>query len=265
MSVTGYLGPSGSYSELAARMSGRGEARAFPSFRALVGALTAGEVEGIVLPVENSLNGGVMQNLDLLQDTTGIIAVEEERVTIEHRLVMLEGADAGGITRIYSHPQALEQCAGYLFSRFPEARQIATPSTSACIDMIKTVRDAGIVGRGFSRPGYVLLPDIISDEPLNFTQFLYVVRGDESLLSRTRKVFLSFVCTHRPGSLNGALSAFAAEGINMTKIESRPIKDIPGEYRFFIEIEGDYSSPEVRRALRSLADMCRSIKILGGY
>ena len=100
MSVTGYLGPSGSYSELAARMSGRGEARAFPSFRALVGALTMGEVEGIVLPVENSLNGGVTQNLDLLQDTPGIIAVEEERVTIEHRLVMLEGADAGGITRI---------------------------------------------------------------------------------------------------------------------------------------------------------------------
>lgn len=262
---TGYLGPEGSYSQAAAQAFGFADGVPYPSFYALVRDLSAGALDGIVLPIENSLNGGVMQNLDLMQETDGIIAVREVNIKIEHRLVMLEGAGPEDIKTIYSHAQALGQCAKFLYSHFPLARQVQTASTSACTEMIKTKADAGIVSSHFSRAGYKLLPQSISDEQLNFTQFLYVVRGGAQSDRHSDKVFLSFVCAHRPGALNAALSVFASDGLNMTKIESRPIKDKVGEYRFFIEIEADYSSPVTRAALSSLKDMCRSIKILGCY
>lgn len=262
---TGYLGPEGSYSQAAASALGLDGALPYPSFYALFRALASGELDGIVLPIENSLNGGVMQNLDLMQEAEGIIAVREVNIKIEHRLVTLEGAREEDITTIYSHPQALGQCAKYLYSHFPLARQIQTASTSACVDMIKSRSDAGIVSSHFSRGGYVLHPDCISDEKLNFTQFLYVVRGAPDFGRPSKKIFLSFVCAHRPGALNAALSVFARDGVNMTKIESRPIKDRVGEYRFFIEAEADISSPKTSAALSSLKDMCRSIKILGCY
>ena len=121
---TGYLGPEGSYSQIAARLLAQGEYLPYPSFYALVGALQENSVDGIVLPVENSLNGGVMQNLDLLQDAEGITAVREVNVRIDHRLVTLKGADLDGITAVYSHAQALGQCAKFLHANLPQAKLI---------------------------------------------------------------------------------------------------------------------------------------------
>ncbi len=260
-----YLGPEGSYSQTAAQKFCLGDIRPYPSFYAVVGALSRGEVDGAVLPVENSLNGGVMQNLDLLQDAEGLIAVKELNLKIDHRLVTLKGAPLSGITTIYSHRQALGQCAKYIHAHFPKAQLIETNSTSACLSMIKTPADAGIVGAQSVDERFSLSDECISDEQLNYTQFLYVVKGMPDPSLHSKKIFLSITCTHRPGALIGALSVFAKDNINLTKIESRPIKDRVGEYRFFIEIEADYAAPSVQSALRSLADMCSSIKILGCY
>lgn len=261
----GYLGPEGSYSQIAAQKLNMGDPKPYPSFFALVTALSRGEADGIVLPVENSLNGGVMQNLDLLQDAQGLIAVKEINVKIDHRLVTLKGAPLSGITTIYSHSQALGQCAQYIHSRFPAAKLVPTQSTSACLSKIKTPADAGIVGAQIVDDKFQLSEECISDEQLNYTQFLYVVKGSPDVTKHSRKVFLSVTCAHRPGALIGALSVFARDGVNLTKIESRPIKDRPGEYRFFIEVEADYSSPRMRSALHSLSEACSSVKILGCY
>ena len=184
-----------------------------------------------------------------------------------HRVVALrkKGADHAAVKRIYSHPQALGQCARYLNTFFPEAELIATASTSAAVAMVRTPADAGIVGPLPVGDKFELSPCTISDEPRNYTQFLLVERGTPDFSRPSEKVFLSFSCLHRPGSLIGALSAFASAGINMTRIESRPIKDRRGEYRFFVEIEADASLPQTQSALRSLEDMCSSIKILGCY
>lgn len=265
MSTIGYLGPEGSYSQTAARQFNMGEPVPYPSFYALVSALEGGEVDGIVLPVENSLNGGVMQNLDLLQETEGLLAVKELNLKIDHRLITLKGADLGGITTIYSHSQALGQCAKYIHAHFPSARLVPTQSTSACISKIQSFSDAGIVGLQPVGDKFQLSSECISDEQLNYTQFLYVVKGMPNMSRHSRKMFLSITCAHRPGSLIAALSVFARDGVNMTRIESRPIKDRPGEYRFFIEVEADYASLRTRSALRSLADSCSSVKILGCY
>ena len=264
-SVTGYLGPEGSYSHIAAKKLAEGEIAPFQSFFLLVKALKEGAVDAIVLPVENSLNGGVTQNLDLLQETDGICAVAETLVKIEHRLVTLKGADLSKITTIYSHQQALGQCAKYLCSHFPKAALRQTSSTSGCLEMIKSPSDAGIVGCHCVAEGLEMSKECISDEPLNFTQFLLVKRGSAEDCKKSAKIYFSVTCLHRPGALVSALSVLARRGINMTKIESRPIKDKVGEYRFFIETEADCGAENTRAAMKELRENCSSVKILGCY
>ena len=263
--LIGYLGPDGSYSQLAAQKLGPGRERAYPSFFALVDALGRGEVDGIALPVENSLNGGVVQNLDLLKESQGLIATREVIIPIDHRLLTLKGADPGGITAVYSHAQALGQCSKYLHEHFPGARLVPTPSTSACVGKIKTMSDAGIVGAQFRGEGYDLSAENISDRPSNHTQFLYVERGGPDPSRHCSKIFLCLTCAHRPGALLSVLSVFARDGVNLTRIESRPLKDRVGEYAFFIEAEADYASPSTQAAMHRLNEACSSVKLLGCY
>lgn len=266
MEVIGYLGPDGSYSQLAAQKLCNGSRFAeYPSFFALMNALTGGKVNGIVLPIENSINGGVMQNLDLLEETKGVLAVAEITVRIDHRLVTLKGADKSKISAVYSHIQALEQCSKYLTANFPEARRVPTESTSGCLKMIKTECDAGIVGSHCATEGYETSEECISDEPENFTQFLLVKKLAEPQSAHSSKIYFSVTCRHEPGALVSLLSVLSSHSLNMTKIESRPIKDKPGEYRFFIEMEADYASANAQRALNEIREGSLSFKLLGCY
>ena len=261
-SVTGYLGPEGSYSHIAAKKLAEGEIAPFPSFFLLVKALKEGAVDAIVLPVENSLNGGVTQNLDLLQETDGICAVAETLVKIEHRLVTLKGADLSKITTIYSHQQALGQCAHYLDAVLPKAERISTRSTAHSLALLDA-HSAGIVGAHIRAEGVVLSGENIADVKNNFTQFFLLRRRSEGIPSKGGTVFFSAVCEHRPGSLLALLECFSARGINLTRIESRPIPRTPGEYRFFIEI--DAQPQTARPALEAARRVCSSFRILGVY
>lgn len=266
MPAIGYLGPSGSYSMLAAeKLRPDYKKVAYPSFRLLAEALINGETDVIVLPVENSLNGGINQNLDLLQATDGIIASEQCAVKIDHRLATLAGAEKSGICRIYSHQQALEQCGEYLFLNFPEAKLIATQSTSASLDMIKTFADAGIVGAHVSRAGMELSAENIADEKNNVTHFLLIKKGLADTSRSCNFIFFSATCRHAPGELNALLAVLGEEGLNMTKIQSRPIKGRTGEYRFFIEVEADISRACVQNALKKFKNRANSFKLLGIY
>ncbi|MCD8286660.1 MAG: ACT domain-containing protein [Clostridia bacterium] len=263
---TGYLGPVGSYSEIAAeRIMPDAEKVAYQNFPLLMKALLSKETDVIVAPIENSINGGVLQNIDLLQSTDGVIAVQECVVHIDHRLATLTGAPLSGIRNIYSHQQALDQCARYINANFPTARLIATSSTAASIAKIQSPEDAGICGSHIKAEGITLSEENIADEKNNFTHFLLIVRGTADETRPSRKVYFSFTCRHEPGALYNILKVMADDNVNMTKIESRPIKDKPGEYRFFIEIEGDYSSPAIRRTLSCVAEAANSFKILGTY
>ena len=262
----GYLGPEGSYSYLAAKKTApEGALIAYDSFPLLFRALTQGEVDCIVIPIENSLNGGVTQNIDLLQSTPGILAVEECEIRIEHRLAVLKGASAEGIENIYSHRQALDQCAIYLFENFPKAKLFATPSTSASLDMVKCKEDACIVGAHTVREGITLIDENISDYKDNLTHFLKVVRGIADENRPTEKIYFSVTCPNISGSLLKLLQRVSAHGLNMTKLQSRPIKDRTNEFRFFIEIECDYSKEEVKRAVEDIMAGALSFKLLGTY
>lgn len=261
-----YLGPEGSYSQLAARKFRVGaELIACPSFRAAVELLKDGGCDFAALPIENSLNGAVLANIDLLQSTEGVFAQEHIRLPLDHRLATLEGADIRGISRIFSHEQPLAQCADYLYNNFPAAQLIAAPSTAASLDAIKSPADAAIVGAHVKRDGITLSPCNIADFPHNFTDFLLVRRGSADESAQTDKIFFSVTCRHKSGALLDILGPMRAGGLNMTKIQSRPIKGSSGEYRFFIEVEGDYSDIRVREVLDGVRRTSLSLKLIGAY
>lgn len=258
------LGPAGSYSELAARELCKGcEIVLCHSFSDAVSLLVGGEADCAVLPVENSLNGGVLPVLDLLAGAD-IFGEEEYMLPIDHRLATLEGVRREDIKTVYSHEQALGQCAQYLHENFPSAALIATASTAESVSRLDRT-SAGIVGAHVKREGLVLSAENIADNKQNFTRFLRVVRGDEGRARRSSMVFLCAECAHQPGSLLGLLAIFYRYGLNLTRIESRPLKDSFGQYRFFIEFAGDIASAKIREALSEVKAYCTAFKLLGAY
>ena len=264
--IIGYLGPQGTYSEVAAEKLCRGAKKvAYPSFFTLFSALVSGDVDEIAVPIENTLNGAVTQNLDLLQETEGVYAYSACALEIDHRLITLKGADESKIKRVYSHGQALAQCAKYLAAHFPNAQLIETASTAECFEKIESAEDAGIAGAHCKKAGFEFSDKNVSDVENNYTQFLLIKRGQPPKDAQSDRIFFSVTCRHKVGALVELLTVLKDSGINMTEIESRPIKDKTGEFRFFMEVEGDYSDDNIKAALEKLKGAANSFKFLGCY
>ncbi len=277
-----FLGPEGSYSHLAAKEFLKTEIKVkkgandwdecvpFRNFPEVLAAVENGRVDGAAIPIENSIQGGVSQNLDLLQEYAELYAVKELVLRVDHRLVYKEGVKLSEIGRIYSHRQALDQCAAYLSKEMPFASLRETESTGFGISRAmedESGKSAAIAGAHIEnlRAGFVMGAECISDEKNNYTHFLLIKKGKETLPENSDRVFFSAVCPHRPGSLIQLLQLIAKSGINMTKIESRPVKNRPGDYRFFIEADCDISSLEVTEMLSSIEKNTLECKILGAY
>lgn len=261
--VISCLGPQGSYSELAAGKLRKGCGIVLcTTFTDAVKRLVRGETDYAVLPVENSLNGGVLESLDLLE-AEDIFGIEEILLPIDHRLATLEGTRAEDIECVYSHEQAIGQCKEYLARVFPHARLLCTSSTVESLSKLDA-HSAGIVGAHVRREGVVLSAENIADNKSNFTRFMLVERR-KGEPDRSAMVFLCAVCAHKPGSLVNLLKIFQRYSLNLTRIESRPVKDAFGQYRFFIEIAGDIGSDRVRSALREARAYCAQFKLLGAY
>lgn len=277
-----FLGPEGSYSHLAAKAFLETEATGgktvndwdecipFRNFPEVLSAVMNGRVDAAALPIENSLQGGVSQNLDLLQATEGLYAVKEYVLRIEHRLIYKEGVKFSEIGRVYSHRQALDQCSKFLDREMPFASLRETESTA--FGLTKAMEDdsgksAAIAGAhaGHLRNGFVVGEECISDEKNNFTHFLLVKKGEESVPETSERVFFSATCPHRKGGLLELLQLIAKYEINMTKIESRPIKNRPGDFRFFIEAECDIGSNEVKEMFAAIRANTLECKLLGAY
>ena len=277
-----FLGPEGSYSHLAAKLflkeeGGKttyinqwDECVPFRNFQEVLSAVAMDRVDAAAIPIENSLQGGVSQNLDLLQDFSDLFATKEAVIRIDHRLAYKAGTPLAQIGRVYSHRQALDQCAGFLNSELSFAALRETESTGFGLARAmedETGKSAAIVGAHTEnlRSGFVMSEESIADEKNNFTHFLLIKKGKGALPTISDKVFFSAVCPHRPGSLVELLAIIAKAGINMTKIESRPVKNRPGDYRFFIEADCDISSEEVRKMFENIGESTLEYKLLGAY
>lgn len=259
------LGPDGSFSELAAESFCPGaEILLTRTFAEAADKLLSGEVDAAALPIENSTQGGVRQNLDILERFSDFYAVKEIVLPVDHRLVTREGVPLSAVERVYSHEQAIGQCLSYLRRALPDAEYVFTDSTAAGLSMLDD-RSAGIVGSHVKKQGYVLSSENIADEKSNRTHFLLVRRGKEHLPEHSEKAFVCVSLSHRPGTLLKFLQTIESFGLNLTKIESRPIPSSPGEYRFFIEFEGDIADKTVQYALNTLENSCRSFRVLGVY
>ncbi len=277
-----FLGPEGSYSHLAAKVFLQTESTGtkklndwdecipFRNFPEVLAAVQNGRVDAAAVPIENSLQGGVSQNLDLLQDEEDLYAVKEYVLRIEHRLIYKEGMKLSEIGRVYSHRQALDQCAKYLDREMPFASLRETESTA--FGLTKAMEDdsgksAAIAGSHAVRlrSGFVIGEECISDEKNNFTHFLLVKKGKNCLPAHSERVFFSAVCPHRKGSLLELLQIIAQYNINMTKIESRPVKNRPGDFRFFIEADCDIGTSDVQDMLAAIRDNTLECKLLGAY
>ena len=151
------------------------------------------------------------------------------------------------------------------FASLREAESTAFGITKAMED--DSGKSAAIAGAHAThlRSGFVLGKECISDEKNNFTHFLLIKKGEESLPKKSARVFFSAVCPHKPGSLLELLQIIAQHGINMTKIESRPVKNRPGEYRFFIEADCDLGSTEVTEMLKNIRSNTLECKLIGAY
>ena len=273
-----YLGPEGSYSHVAAKAlmknetseAGWNECVPFRNFSEVLDAVYTEKVGAGVIPIENSLQGGVLQALDLLQSSNDLYAVKELIVRVDHRLIYKEGVKLSEIGRIYSHRQALDQCVGFLRKECPFAALKDTESTAFGVTRAmedETGKSAAIGGAHTERlrKGFVMSEESISDEKNNFTHFLLIKKGENSLPKTSEKIFFSTVCAHKPGSLVELLKIIGQHGVNMTKIESRPVKNTPGEYRFFIEAECDIASKDVQNMLEAVKAYTLECKLLGVY
>lgn len=277
----GFQGEHGAYSEEAIFKQFGREVEAVPtaSIHEVFSLTEAGAVDVGVVPVENSVEGSINETYDMLL-SSNLTVVGEVILRVVHCLIALRSAKLRGIKVIYSHPQALAQCRGFVTSLGVEP--VVTYDTAGSVKMIKERRlegAAAIAGeRAAAIYGLRVLKKGIEDYSTNSTRFLIVAReareGHEGVsprrpgrggVSRGTKTSLIFAVPHTPGSLYNALEIFAHERINLTKIESRPTKEHPWEYYFFVDFQGHREDAKVVRVLSELAKKTTFLKVLGSY
>ena len=224
-------------------------------------------VDAGVVPIENSLEGAVTHTLDRFIDFTDTpVKIHGEiEQPIRHYLLTFKGAKLTEIAGVSSHPQALDQCRQWLAEHLAHAALRETNSTADAVSQVLRLnaRYAAIGRKELAdRQGLKAMP--IPDQRDNKTRFLVLGHG-EPKKGKRNKTSILLALKDTPGALHDALVPFKRQGINLTKIESRPSKKKAWEYLFFIDFEGHASEPRVQRALNALSRSTSLLRILGSY
>lgn len=233
--------------------------------------VVSGSVDGAVLPIENSLHGSVAEHYDLLLEMP--VRVERESLLrIRHNVIAAPGVKLGEVRRVMSHPVALSQCRKFLATH-PEFEVVPFYDTAGSVKhvMAEGLRDAAGLAPELAASWYgaeVLMAGV-EDHADNYTRFHLIRRegADENgfgPLGEPNKMSVAFAIEHRPGTLVAALERLAAAGVNLTKIESRPVPGSPWEYVFYVDARFD-SWQRAEAALWALREHCRMVKVLGRY
>jgi prephenate dehydratase len=279
--IVAFQGERGAFSEEAARklLGGVISVAPCPRFEDVFRSLKEARATGAVVPIENTLAGSVHENYDHLQNFE-LPIVAETSVRIVHNLITKKGVKFSDIRRVYSHPVALNQCLNF-FSQNPAIERVPFYDTAGSVKMImeEGLEDAAAIASAVAAQiyGARILRRSIEDDRQNFTRF-FLLRRPAGVRRRALplhtaaagsdtqwKTSLVFSVRNVPGALFRALAAFALRDLNLTKIESRPLRGKPWEYLFYLDFLGRLDSPNARNALNHLRELADSLRILGCY
>jgi prephenate dehydratase len=267
-----YQGEPGAFSEDAARAFVGGDAALLPCWRFddVFAAVEDGRAEYGVLPIENTLAGSVPASYDLLSERSLVIVGETVR-RISHCLLAPRGSRIADLRRVLSHPVALAQCEGF-FRGHPGVEAVPVYDTAGAVARVMregSPDQAAIAGRRAAAVyGADVLADALEDHPQNYTRFLLVARagaGARQAGAYGRKTSLVFHVANRPGALYECLGHFASRGVDLARIESRPLVGRPFEYAFHLDLLGDAGDAPVAEAVAALARSTAMLRILGSY
>ncbi len=236
-----------------------------PTFDALFDAVLTGAADRAVVPIENSLAGSIHENYDRLRAHPLHIAAETQ-LRIVHCLIGRPEAKLEDIVRVASHPVALAQCRKFFADR-PHVEAIAAYDTAGSV--LELMRDgsprhAAIASSLAARIyGGVVLLEGIEDDPQNYTRFLILAR-EPGPIEMATKTSIVFTLQNVPGALYRALGAFSTRGVDLSKIESRPLRGRPWEYEFHLDVLGDPRA-EAGNAIEDLREMSKEFRLLGSY
>ena len=247
------------------------EAVPYPRFEDVFRALRARKINAAVIPIENTLAGSVHENYDHLTHFEVRIAAETN-VRIVHNLIAPPGVRFQDIRKVYSHPVALNQCLRF-FARYRKAERTPFYDTAGSVEMIMKDRPPGGAAIASSLAaklyGGHILKRSIEDDRRNFTRFFLLYPSKRfPRIKRTAKQWktsLVFATRNTPGALFRSLSAFALRDLNLTKIESRPLRGKPWEYLFYVDFLGHEEEAGVKNALRHLGELADFLRVLGSY
>ncbi len=274
-----FQGERGAFSEHAARLhfAADVETVAEPDFRAVFEAVLRTHVRWGIVPVENSLTGSIHQNYDLLLQYPDVRIVGEQKIRIVHNLIGFPATAVADIRRVYSHPQGLAQCATFLDAH-PEWERVSWDDTAGAVRHVAETGDranAAIASEEAARVyGLAVLHQGIEANPQNYTRFVVIERvpggeGDEAPASgrtgRPDKASLCFATADRPGALFAALEVLAERGLNMKKLESRPIPGRPWQYQFYLDVDVPADRAAFDAAVAALAGATEDLRVLGIY
>ena len=271
-----FQGERGAFSEEAARKLLGQEIAVEPCarFEDVFRSLKQGRATGAVVPIENTLAGSIHENYDHLQNFD-LPIVAETSVRIVHNLIAPKGVSFAKISRVFSHPVALNQCLSF-FSQNQQIEKVSFYDTAGSVKMLMEERltDAGAIASTVAAGIYRarILRRSIEDDRQNFTRFFLLRRPETARKSIAAagdavqwKTSLVFSTNNTAGALFRALAAFALRDLNLTKIESRPLRGKPWEYLFYLDFLGRVDSPVARNALSHLRELADYLRVLGCY
>jgi len=270
-----YLGPAGTFTEDALReaLAGGGwEALRTATIEEAILAVERGAADRALVPIENSIEGSVRATLDTLAfETPGVTIAGEHDFAVRAQLLARERFELEAIAAVLSHPQPLAQCARFLRRELPaaERRSVASTAEAARIVSESSERWAAIGARSAAELyGCEILREGIEDEANNVTRFVWIAPAgaepERGEFWKTSLVFAELGEDH-PGALVEALGEFSSRDVNLTRIESRPLRSGLGRYMFFCDLEGAASDPAVSEAIDALRAKAESVRILGSY
>lgn len=270
-----YLGPAGTFTEDAlgeAIPPGGYEPLRTPTIHDAILAVERGEADRALVPIENSLEGSVRPTLDALAfEVSAVRIVGEHDYRVRVHLIASEGVKVENVEAVLSHPQPLAQCQRFLRENFPEVELRSVSSTAAAVRMVsESARPWAALGARAAAALYdcELLIEGVEDQDDNVTRFVWIAPVGTDPVGdgpwKTSLVFSELGADH-PGALVDALGEFASRKINLTRIESRPLRQGLGRYMFFCDLEGRETDPAVAEAIAQLRTKADSVRILGSY